>query len=111
MGGDIEYEYEFVLDPTINTPEETTFCVDIAKDIFGTDNVNADVTPSMGGEDFGRMLFDVPGCYIWMGQGEDDADSNHNHGLHTPRYDFNDEIIPMGIEYWARVVEKALPLK
>lgn len=110
MGGDIEFEYEFVLDPTINTPQETAFCADIAAEMFGVHNVDANVTPSMGGEDFGRMLFDVPGCYIWMGQGEEDPGSNHNHGLHTPRYDFNDEIIPMGIEYWARVVEKALPL-
>lgn len=112
MGGDIDYDFELVLDPTINTPKETAFCVDIARDILGEHNVNADVTPSMGGEDFGRMLFDVPGCYIWMGQGEpDDPDSNHNYGLHTPRYDFNDDIIPLGIEYWARIVEKALPLK
>ncbi|MEZ5815064.1 MAG: M20 aminoacylase family protein [Alphaproteobacteria bacterium] len=109
MGGDIDYEFETVLDPTINTPNETAFCVDIAREMFGEHNVNDDVTPSMGGEDFGRMLMDVPGCYIWMGQGEpDEPDSNHNHGLHTPRYDFNDEIIPLAVEYWARVVEKAL---
>ena len=111
MGGDIDYEFDFILDPTINTPKETEFCVGIAKELFGEHNVDGDVTPSMGGEDFGRMLFDVPGCYIWMGQGEDDPESNHNQGLHTPRYDFNDEIIPLGIEYWARIVENALPLK
>jgi len=111
MGGDIDYDYEQVLDPTINTPKETDFCVGIAREIFGEHSVNDDVTPSMGGEDFGRMLFDVPGCYIWMGQGEDDPASNHNNGLHTPRYDFNDEIIPLGVEYWAKIVENALPLE
>ena len=109
MGGDVEYEYNLILDPTINTPLETAFCAEIAAEMFGEGNVNADITPSMGGEDFGRMLMDVPGCYVWMGQGEDDPESNHNQGLHTPRYDFNDDIIPMGIEYWARIVEKALP--
>lgn len=111
MGGDIEYEFEFVLDPTINTPQETSFCAEVAAGIFGIHNVDTNVTPSMGGEDFGRMLFDVPGCYVWLGQREEDPDSNHNHGLHTPRYDFNDEIIPLGMEYWAKIVEKALPLK
>ena len=68
--------------------------------------------PGHGGEDFGAMLLEKPGCYIWIGQAEpEQASSNHNHGLHTPRYDFNDEIIPLGIEYWARIVEESLPLK
>jgi hippurate hydrolase len=46
-----------------------------------------------------------------MGQGELDPASPNNQGLHTPRYDFNDEIIPLAIEYWAQIVENALPLK
>lgn len=98
-------------DPTINTPEETAQCAEIAKSIVGADNVDMDVNPSMGAEDFGAMLAEIPGCYIWMGQAEEDADSNHNQGLHTPRYDFNDEIIPQGVEYWVRVVEAVLPMK
>jgi hippurate hydrolase len=54
----------------------------------------------------------VRGAYIWMGQGEpDQPDSPHNQGLHTPRYDFNDSVIAQGIEYWARIVEGALPLR
>lgn len=110
MGADIDYDFRFVLDPTINDPQATDFCVDIARRLFGEHNVDADVTPSMGGEDFGRMMADIPGCYIWMGQGEADMHSPHNQGLHTPRYDFNDEIIPIAIEYWAQVVETALPL-
>ena len=111
MGADIKYEYDFVLDPTINEEKSTEFCAAIAAKLVGADNVDADVAPSMGGEDFGAMLLERPGCYIWMGQGEpDQASSNHNFGLHTPRYDFNDEIIPLGIEYWARIVEESLPL-
>ena len=96
-------------DPTINTPEETEKCAEIAKAIFGDAHVDTDIDPSMGAEDFGAMLQQVPGCYIWMGQAEEDEESNHNQGLHTPRYDFNDEIIPMGIEYWVRLVETTLP--
>ncbi len=112
MGGDVKYEYNFVLDPTINEAASTEFCAGIMKKLFGSDNVDTNVDPSMGGEDFGAMLLEKPGCYIWMGQGEpEQAASNHNFGLHTPRYDFNDEIIPLGIEYWARIVEESLPLK
>ncbi len=110
MGGDIDYIFHLVLDPTVNDPQTTAFCVEVAQKIFGAHNVNPDVDPSMGGEDFGRMMSDIPGCYIWMGQGESDPASMHNQGLHTPRYDFNDSIIPLGVEYWVRLVEEALPL-
>lgn len=112
MGATVEYSYDLILDPTINDPQATAFCGDIAKSIVGGQNVDMDVDPSMGGEDFGAMLLERPGCYIMMGQGEPDvANSPCNYGLHTPRYDFNDSIIPLGIEYWVRVTEAALPLK
>ena len=97
-------------DPTINTPEQTEECAVIAENLVGADKLDKNVTPSMGAEDFGAMLQQVPGCYIWMGQGEEDESSNHNRGLHTPQYDFNDDIIPLGIEYWVRVVEASLPV-
>ena len=95
-------------DPTVNTEDETAACIQIAQDLLGAENVDTSIDPSMGAEDFGAMLQEVPGCYIWMGQGEDDDSSNHNQGLHTPQYDFNDAIIPAGIEYWVRVVENTL---
>jgi len=95
-------------DPTVNTDAETAACIGIAQDLLGANNVDTSIDPSMGAEDFGAMLQAVPGCYIWMGQGEEDDASMHNQGLHTPQYDFNDEIIPAGIEYWVRVVERVL---
>jgi amidohydrolase len=98
-------------DPTINSEKESAFCADVARSLVGAENVNASVDSCMGAEDFGAMLQEVPGCYIWMGQRETDRpDSPHNKGLHNAGYDFNDDIIPLGIEYWARLVEAALPL-
>lgn len=111
MGASIDYEYDFIIDPTINDADATARCVNIARGIVGDDNVDDRKPASMAGEDFGRMLMEVPGCYVWLGQGEEDASSNHNQGLHTPRYDFNDEIIPLGVEYWVKIVEKTLPPK
>lgn len=112
MGGSASIAFKDGYDPTINTPAESEFCAGIARDLVGADNVNADVDPCMGAEDFGAMLQQVPGCYIWMGQGEPDSpDSPHNKGLHNAGYDFNDALIPLGIEYWARLVEGALPLE
>lgn len=78
---------------------------------MGENNVDDNVEPCMGAEDFGAMLQEVPGCYIWMGQGvEGKKDSPHNKFLHNTGYDFNDDLIPIGIEYWVKLTEAALPL-
>lgn len=98
-------------DPTINSPAESAFCADVARALVGAENVNDNVEPCMGAEDFGAMTQKVPGCYIWMGQGEANLDSPHNKGLHNAGYDFNDSVIAQGIAYWASVSEKFLPLK
>lgn len=110
LGCIVEPTISWGYDPTINSAVESAFCADIARALVGVENVDANVEPCMGGEDFGAMLQEVPGCYIWIGQGENDASSPHNKGLHNVGYDFNDEIIPLGMEYWARLTEAALPL-
>ncbi len=58
----------------------------------------------MGSEDFAFMLQAKPGCYVFIGNGTGDKAV----GLHNPHYDFNDEILPIGASYWARLVERTL---
>jgi hippurate hydrolase len=112
FGASISFDFTYVIDATINDERAASFCADIAASIAGENNINRNVDPCMGGEDFGAMLERVRGAYIWMGQGEPNTpDSPHNQGLHTPRYDFNDAVIAQGIEYWARIVEGALPIR
>ena len=61
--------------------------------------------PSMTAEDFAFMLEAKQGCYILLGAGRGDDDPMPHH----PRYDFNDEILPIGASYWAALAELALP--
>ncbi len=96
------------IDPTINDAVEAEFCADVAASLLGEDNVERNVDPCMGGEDFGSMLKDRPGAYIWFGQGTGDAKSPHDQGLHNPKYDFNDDVLPTTIEYMAELVERKL---
>jgi hippurate hydrolase len=51
------------------------------------------------------MLMEKPGCYVWIGNGPGEGGC----GLHNPRYDFNDAILPLGASYWAKLVETVLP--
>src|SRR5690606_14837839 len=85
---------------TVNAEAQTRFAAEVARDVVGADRVDDDVAPSMGGEDFSFMLNERPGAYIFLGNGDSSE-------LHTDTYDFNDEAIPVGVSYWARLVEKA----
>ena len=60
--------------------------------------------PSMGSEDYAFMLRARPGCYVWLGNGPMEG----GRVLHSPHYDFNDVILPIGASYWATLVEREL---
>jgi len=99
--------------PTINHPKETAFAVSVMQSLVGADRVDAACEPTMGAEDFSFMLLVRPGCYVFIGNG-DGGHRDHGHGmgpcmLHNPSYDFNDELIPLGGSYWARLAQRFLP--
>ena len=88
---------------TVNEPGRTAFAAEVAAEVAGPDRVDADVPPSMGGEDFSFMLEERPGAYIFLGNGDSSE-------LHTDTYDFNDAVIPVGASYWVRLAERAMPV-
>ena len=90
---------------TINSEAETTLAADAAADIAGEEKVDRATPPVMGGEDFAYMLEQRPGSYIFVGNGGDE----NSPMLHNPGYDFNDETLPHGASYWARLAERLLP--
>ena len=66
------------------------------------------LAPQAGsGSDFAAMLREKPGNYIFIGN--KGSDGNGAMMLHNPAYDFNDEAIPLGVEYWVKLVERELP--
>ena len=84
-----------------NHERETVFAASVAAQVAGSDNVDTDMPPVMGGEDFSYMLEARPGAFIFVGNGD-------SPGLHHPSYNFNDEVIPFGTSYWVRLVETAM---
>lgn len=60
--------------------------------------------PSMASEDFAFMLDARPGAYAWLGARRE----GENPGLHSPRFDFNDALIPQGARLWTRLIHRAL---
>ena len=110
MGAVADFSFIRSYPPTINDAEAAAFCASVLKEIVGPENVDDHVTPTMGAEDFAYMLQAVPGCYVWIGNGSGDhRDAGHGLGpcmLHNGSYDFNDELLPLGATYWAKLAQE-----
>ena len=105
FGATATVHYERIYPATINTDRETDFAADVAESLVGADNVVRNMDPSMGAEDFSFMLQARPGAYMRIGQGGEGSCM-----LHMSRYDFNDEILPLGSALHASLVEQGMPL-
>jgi len=96
-----QVRYERRYPATINDPASAT----LLREVAAATRLNVvESRPSMGSEDFAYMLQAVPGCYLWLGA----ARAGENPGLHSPRYDFNDEVLPAGVELWVSLVRRSL---
>jgi len=105
FGATARLDYHRMYPATVNTPREAQFAGDVAASLVGEDKVIRDLTPSMGAEDFSFMLQSKPGAYLRIGQGGEGGCF-----LHSPRYDFNDDILPLGAALLAGLAEQAMPL-
>lgn len=102
MGVTIDYQRGY--DPTVNHKAETDFVRDLAASFAGQDKVYDLPRPMMGSEDFAYMLAERPGSYFFLGTQRTPNDPP----LHHPRYDFNDDILPIGTTFWVELAERYL---
>ena len=105
FGAEATAKFDRLYPATVNEPESTRLTLDAAKAVVGEAHVHHMPRPTMGGEDFSFMLEAKDGSYILLGAGRGPDDPQ----VHHPRYDFNDDMLPVGASYWATLVEQLLP--
>ncbi len=93
--------FDGIYPATINSDLETAFVLDLAKSLFGENQVVIKPKSSRASEDFSFFLQNVPGCYFFIGNGENSA------SCHNPTYNFNDAILPVAIEMLCNIALKA----
>ena len=106
FGAEASVEYSRGYPSVINAEAPTERAALAAQKVVGADKVVRERPPGMGGEDFSFMAQKVPGCFVRIGQANGERGSVP---VHNPRYDFNDEILPIGASFWATLVEQELP--
>jgi hippurate hydrolase len=90
---------------TVNEAESTELAARAARAVAGEARTRPLPQPTMGGEDFAFMLNEKPGAYLFLGGGTGQGDAM----VHHPRYDFNDEILPIGASWFATLAEQLMP--
>ena len=104
QGCTAEVEYQRLGTALVNHDEAVPVAMAAASAVAGPEHVEGNVPPSTGGEDFADMLLRCRGAFMRIGNGE----GKYAAALHTPAYDFNDEIIPLGAAYWVALVAEEL---
>lgn len=107
-GATYEFSYKKNFVPTINTKAEALIAATVAQSIVGSDAVIGNSRAVMTSEDFGWMLQKKKGAYILLGNGKEGIGGC---SLHNPKYDFNDDILTVGADFWVALVQSELTSK
>ena len=102
LGCDVSMELRPGYPPTLNHEEDALYARAVITNMLGPDALETEMSPVMGAEDFSFMLQQKPGAYIWLGAGMD------SENLHSPHFDFNDDLLPIGSSFWVQLAESKL---
>ena len=107
FGAKAEVQFRRAYPATVNEVESTGLARNAAIAVQGEQRVAEMPRPTMGGEDFAFMLEKKPGAYLMLGGGRSEDEAS----VHHPKFDFNDEILPVGASWFATLGEQLLPRK
>lgn len=103
FGIKVNYDYIRRIPPVVNDADTTALALKAAMAVSSR-GVRTDFPRSTAGDDFAFFSQDIPGCYVWLGNGPAVDGALH----HNTSYDFNDDAISTGINYWVKLVEQVL---
>ena len=105
FGAEAQIDYRRISPPLLNSPVPTRAAIELARQCVGAENVDETPRPSLGTDDFAFFAQRFPVCYVLIGNGSAEGGCT----LHKSRYDFNDEILPLGILFWSRLAARLMP--
>jgi metal-dependent amidase/aminoacylase/carboxypeptidase family protein len=102
MGARYELNFQFSYPPTINDESVSRTVRACAEKVVGKDRV-VEPEPTMGGEDMSYYLQETKGCFFFLGVGREGRAN-----IHHPKFDFNENVLPIGVETYCRVALELL---
>lgn len=100
---DIEIHHSTI--PLYNNPDVTRKLMPMFADLFGEENLRHDAR-TMGGEDMAFLMDDIPGMFFFVGSANAEKDLAYGH--HHPRFDFDEQALPLGVAALSAAVAEYL---
>jgi len=105
FGARVQIDYRRISPPLVNSAEPTQTAVEVACELVGRERVDLTARPCLGTDDFANFAAHYPVSYVLIGNGAGEGGCT----LHNPHYDFNDAVLPLGIEFWSALAERLMP--
>jgi amidohydrolase len=105
MRADYEFDYTFLYPVTVNDGGMAGLIEEVSGSVVGKGNVGS-FEGTMGGEDMAFFLREVPGCYFFVGSSNKDKGLDSPH--HSPKFNFDEDAMPIGVEIFTRAAMKYL---
>lgn len=102
-GATYEFNYDVLYPPVINDGAIADLVRSIAETVIESPLGVVPDCQTMGGEDMAFFLQEVPGCYFFLGSANSEKGLDFPH--HHPRFDFDETVLGMGVEFFVRIVE------
>jgi amidohydrolase len=103
--GSVDYSHEFIV--LVNSEHETNAAVNAARATVDNSKIDPQCQTCTCSEDFAQYLHHRPGCFILIGNGN----AVDQPPLHNPYYDYEDDILTIGTDYWVNLVYQQLAVK
>ena len=107
-GASYDLDYCKLYPPVINDEAIAELVRSVALSVVETPVGVVPKCQTMGGEDVSFFLQEVPGCYFFLGSANSERGLAYPH--HHPRFDFDETALSVGVETFARIVEKFCPV-
>ncbi|MBV7504609.1 amidohydrolase [Bacillus sp. sid0103] len=100
-----DFKYEFGYRPVINNDEVTAVIEETVREVFGEEALDM-MRPNMGGEDFSAFMEKAPGCYFYVGAGNEEQGITYPH--HHERFTIDEDALEIGVKTFLHATFKFL---
>ncbi|CAM5795599.1 MULTISPECIES: M20 family metallopeptidase [Brevibacillus] len=102
-GATYEFKYEYGYRPVINDEEVTRLMESIVTETLGEEWIDH-MKPNMGGEDFSAFQQKAPGCFFYVGAGNQQKGIVYPH--HHPRFTVDEDALEVGVKIFVNAAHK-----
>jgi len=101
MNCTVAFEFHHATIPVVNNPNVSAKARETFKKLVPANKMVMQ-EPTTGGEDMSLLMNDIPGMFFFVGSANDARGLNYGH--HHPKFDFDEDVLPLSVALLASAV-------